>query len=301
MSPAPLVSIVIPTHNHARFLGEAIESALAQGSVAAEIIVVDDGSADDPAAVVSRHPGVRLIRQKNAGLAAARNTGWRAASGAFVVFLDADDRLLPGALEANLRLHSANPGCAFVYGRYRLIGADGTVRKEPLLVPIGADPFARFLRGNAVGMHGTVMYRRDCLEESGGFDPALLACEDYELYLRLSRTHKVACGPEFIADYRMHGRNMSRRYPFMLDWALAALRRQRRAAQGHPDHRQAYRDGIRNWKRHYAEQQLGRAWTEPTNHSIRDALRIGRRAPMLVAGMSCRALLRRLRRRAERG
>jgi glycosyltransferase involved in cell wall biosynthesis len=296
MSP-PLVSIVIPTYNHAHFLGEAIESALAQGSVATEIIVVDDGSTDDPAAVVSRYPGVRLIRQKNAGLAAARNTGWRAASGAFVVFLDADDRLLPGAVEANLLLHSANPGCAFVYGRYRLISADGTVRKEPLLVPIGQDPFAGFLRGNAVGMHGTVMYRRECLEDSGGFDPALLACEDYDLYLRLSRTHKVACSPELIADYRMHGRNMSRRYPFMLDWALATLRRQRRAARGNPDHRQPYRDGIRNWKRHYVKQQLGCIWAGPGWSSVLHLMQIGRRAPATIVSVASRALLLRVPRR----
>src|SRR5215470_8083773 len=75
------VSIIITTFNHARFLADAIRSALAQTVTPSEVIVVDDGSTDDPAAVVAGFPGVRMIRQRNQGLAAARNTGWRAAAG----------------------------------------------------------------------------------------------------------------------------------------------------------------------------------------------------------------------------
>ena len=77
------------------FLEAALRSALAQSVPADEIIVVDDGSTDHPEKVTVRFPEVRLIRQPNAGLSAARNTGWRAATTEFVVFLDADDRLLP--------------------------------------------------------------------------------------------------------------------------------------------------------------------------------------------------------------
>src|SRR5690348_130160 len=116
---ATLVSVVITTYNHARFLGEAIESVLAQTVPPFEVIVVDDGSTDDPAAVVRRYPQLRLIRQRNQGLAAARNTGWRASGGSYLVFLDADDRLLPNALAANLRRLAEWPECAFAYGAYR--------------------------------------------------------------------------------------------------------------------------------------------------------------------------------------
>lgn len=293
----PLVSVVIPTYNHARFLGEAIESAQAQADISTEIIVVDDGSKDDPAAVVRRYPGVRLIQQENAGLAAARNTGWRNAFGRYVVFLDADDRLVPNALSSNLRGFEESPRCGFVYGRYRFIDADGGANRLASLVEIGPDPFASFLRGNAIGMHATVLYRREILEETGGFDPRLRACEDYDLYLRISRLHPVAFTRDCIAEYRIHAGNMSRDLPFMLDWALAVLDKQRPAIVGQPNYLAAYRDGVRTWRRFYARQQLHRSWRETRPAAIRDLARMTWRTPTTMLGLAAGAAVRLLRRR----
>jgi glycosyltransferase involved in cell wall biosynthesis len=96
MAPrAGSVAIVITTYNHASFLEAAIRSALEQSVPADQIIVVDDGSTDHPERVTDQFSAIRSIRQSNAGLSAARNTGWRAATTEFVVFLDADDRLMP--------------------------------------------------------------------------------------------------------------------------------------------------------------------------------------------------------------
>src|SRR5215211_9350661 len=99
---AGLVSVVIPCYNQAHFLGEAIESVLSQSYRNFEILVVDDGSTDNTSEVASRYERVRIVRQENRGLSGARNRGLREAKGEYVVFLDADDRLLPGALEASL-------------------------------------------------------------------------------------------------------------------------------------------------------------------------------------------------------
>ena len=203
------VSVVITTYNHAHFLAEAIESVFAQTVNPDEIIVVDDGSTDDPARVVGQYRNVILIRQQNQGLGAARNTGLKAASGEFITFLDADDRLRPPALAINLTLFRDNPDCAFVYGAYRYIDESGAVKNTIPLHPAGEDSFAGFLTGNVVGMHATVLYRRDKLVAAGGFDRSLPACEDYDVYLRLSRWNKVAYSPEYLADYRRHGSNMS--------------------------------------------------------------------------------------------
>src|SRR4051794_29900976 len=101
-SDSATVAVIIPTFNHAHFLADAIGSVLAQTRAADEIIVVDDGSTDDPAAVVAEFREVRFIRQNNRGLSAARNTGLASCATRYVVFLDADDRLLPIALQAGL-------------------------------------------------------------------------------------------------------------------------------------------------------------------------------------------------------
>ena len=91
----PLVSVIITSYNQARFLSDAIESVLTQTYSQFEMVVVDDGSTDNASEVVARYPGVRYMRQDNQGLSAARNTGLRESNGAYLVFLDADDRLLP--------------------------------------------------------------------------------------------------------------------------------------------------------------------------------------------------------------
>jgi glycosyltransferase involved in cell wall biosynthesis len=253
---APLVSIVVTTYNDARYLGEALASALAQTARAVEVIVVDDGSTDDTPVVLAAFPGVRVIAQPNQGLAAARNTGWRAARGAYVVFLDADDRLLPDAVALNLARFAGRPDCGFVYGGYEIIDADGHPLQAPVLIGPGDDPYAALLEGNCVGMHGTVMYRRDCLETAGGFDRAYRACEDYDLYLRLARDHPVASGPDPVAQYRWHSENMSLDVPMMLSAALAVLRAQRATAASSRRWRAAYRRGLRAWKLVYARRQL---------------------------------------------
>src|ERR1700722_10743616 len=119
------VTVVITTYNYARFLGDAISSVLNQTRRADEIIVIDDGSTDDPAAVVRGFAGVRLIRQENRGRSAARNVGLKTCTTRHLVFLDADDRLLPNALETGLGWAAAKPECAFVYGAHRWIAEDG--------------------------------------------------------------------------------------------------------------------------------------------------------------------------------
>ena len=108
-SKQPLVSVVIPCYNQAHFLPEAIKSALAQTHQPVEVVVVDDGSPDNVVDVVASYPGVRCVRQENRGRSQARNAGFRASRGKYVIFLDADDRLTPNAIESHLRCFSEHP------------------------------------------------------------------------------------------------------------------------------------------------------------------------------------------------
>src|ERR1041385_2652402 len=106
------VSIVIVCYNQARYLKEAIESAYAQTIQPSEIIIVDDGSTDGTASVAAAYPCADYVWQKNRGLAAARNTGLRFSSSDYILFLDADDRLLPNAVRAGVECCAQDPACA---------------------------------------------------------------------------------------------------------------------------------------------------------------------------------------------
>ncbi|MCA1616983.1 MAG: glycosyltransferase family 2 protein [Acidobacteria bacterium] len=124
--PSPLASVIIICYNQARFLGEAIESVLRQTYKHYEIVVMDDGSTDDPAAVAARYPGVRFFTQPNQGTAGAtRNSGFRKSRGEYLVFLDADDRLLPNALGVGVAGLTGHPECGFAVGRFLPMTVDG--------------------------------------------------------------------------------------------------------------------------------------------------------------------------------
>jgi len=247
----PLVSVVIPCYNQAHFLGEAIESVLKQTYKHFEIVVVDDGSTDNTSEVARRYSGIRCIEQANQGLSAARNTGIRESKGEYLVFLDADDRLRPIALEAGLNCFSVFPECAFVYGAYRFIASDGFPLWRPILNRVDKDHYLEFLRENYIGMNGTVMFRRDILESVGGFDTLLTACEDYDVYLRTARIFPIYCHNTFVAEYRKHAMNMSGDAELMLRTVLFVLGSQWMYAKEDIQYRKAYNAGIRHAKYFY--------------------------------------------------
>ena len=267
-----LVSVVIPCYNHAHFLGEAIESVLAQTYPRLEIIVVDDGSRDNTAEVTARYPDVHYIYQQNQGLAAARNTGLRASHGDILIFLDADDRLLPEAVGQGVTHLLNAPQSAFVSGRYRYISEEGTILREYGQKPADPDAYAAFLHGNYIGMHATVAYRRAVLEAEGGFNPSLPACEDYDLYLRIARKHPVSTHQHVVADYRQHGQNMSRDPRLMLKTALEVLKSNWQYAQGQEHYREAYRAGVTAWREHYSREYYERIYRQVSGKQMGPAL-----------------------------
>jgi glycosyltransferase involved in cell wall biosynthesis len=237
-----LVSIIIPCFRQAHFLGEAIESVLAQSYPHFEIIVVDDGSPDDPAQVVKRYPSVRYLCQDNRGLGAARNSGIQASLGTYLVFLDADDRLLPNHLEANLKAFEEHPDAGFVCGDYRWFGAEDTwhthdCRPSP-------DHYATLLRRNFIGPPHVVMFKRQVIQELGAFRLDVLMCEDQEIFLRIARTYPIYCHHEIIAEYRRHSTQSSQKYDMMLRSSRKVLRLQRKYARRNPVYKEALKSGI---------------------------------------------------------
>jgi glycosyltransferase involved in cell wall biosynthesis len=272
------VTIVIVCFNQARFLGEAIDSALKQTWRAQEIIIVDDGSTDQTREVALAYP-VRYVYQRNLGLAAARNRGLEAATSFYITFLDADDRLLPNAIKDGIECFHAHRGSAFVYGAFRNVDRHGAPALTPSPSNTTSDHYRHLLQGNFIGMHGTVIYRRDILEETGGFDTSLKACEDYELYMRIARNHPVQGHAAVVAEYRKHESNMSRNSAFMLNSVLRVLAMQRRFIR-EPLDREAYRNGVRVWREYYGLLLLEEWRTEPT---FRNLMNVARAWPVGVA------------------
>jgi len=245
------VCIVIPCYKHAHFLADAIESALGQTHPDVEIVVVDDGSPDNTREVAARYAGVRYVRQENQGLAAARNRGLRESHSPYLVFLDADDRLLPNALAAGLACFSAHPTCAFVSGGFRFMGADDRAQGAPVIPQIDTDQYVEMLRCSYISMHATVMFRREILTLVNGFDPSLIVCEDFDLYLRIVRQHPVCCHGSIVAEYRRHTANVSSDSRLMLKTALRVLGSQWPYVKADARRREAYRAGRRFWKSYY--------------------------------------------------
>jgi SAM-dependent methyltransferase len=247
------ISVVVNVYNQARFLGEALDSVMAQSHPADEIIVVDDGSTDAPQTVTDGYPGIRLIRQPNQGLAAARNTGLNAATGELIVFLDADDKLLPNALMTGLAALVNKPDCAFAFGGHRRVDVTGNPLGNDIRPP-ATTGYYDLLWGNKIGMHATVIYYRQRLLESMGFDVSLAYCEDYDVYLRLAQRHPIAVHPDIVAEYRRHGENMSNNASIMLSWVLKIHDRQWPIVSKDPSLAEAWRQGQMVWRNYYRQE-----------------------------------------------
>ena len=253
---ANLVSVVIPCYNHAQFLGQAIESVLAQTYSDLEIVVVDDGSSDNTAEVVKRYPSVRYVYQENAGLSNARNIGLRQSRGEFLVFLDADDRLLRNSLETGVSCMRGHPECAFVSGHCRVIDSNGTILPSPRQLRVENEHYLKLLRGGSyIWCPATVLYQRRIFDFVHGFNVALSPAADYELYLRVTRDFPVYSHKHVIAEYRQHHLNMSRDVLAMERAALAAHDAQWDFVKANTRYREAYDAGRRFWQNDYPLQQ----------------------------------------------
>jgi glycosyltransferase involved in cell wall biosynthesis len=292
------VAVVIPTFNQAHFLSDAITSVLAQTRQADEIIVVDDGSTDDPGAVTSRFRKVKLIRQENRGRSAARNVGLRSCAASHVVFLDSDDRLLPTALQTGLNCIADRPDCAFVYGGYRLISENGQPFGPDCFSPAEWDAHLALLRSCLLGPPATGLYRRDCLIALNGFDERLRGPEDFDLYLRITQSYPIASHPELVAEYRRHGHNTTNNHLKQLEAVLGVLDLHEARITIDPATRAALDEGRAGRRAYYVAQMLtatGTRWR--AQHDIGglvwDLVRAARWSPavtlrMLVGGLASR-------------
>jgi len=186
------VSVILPTYNRAHLVGRAIQSVLNQTYRDFELIVVDDGSADETEEVVKgfNDPRIRYIRHEiNKGSAAARNTGIRAARGEYLAFQDSDDEWLPKKLDLQMNIFSKTPkDVGIVYtDMWRIQDGIRTYWHSPSNMPVDGLIYKKALN-NVFGIGvGTALIKRVCINETGVFDESLPRLIDFEFFIRLSK------------------------------------------------------------------------------------------------------------------
>ncbi|WP_432588210.1 glycosyltransferase family A protein [Streptomyces sp. HD1123-B1] len=197
-APRPAVSVVIPCYGYGRYLPQAVASVLAQTYDDWELLVVDDGSPDDTAAVaeslIARHPDrrIRLLRQANAGVSAARNAGIAASTGRYVLPLDADDVIAPTMLEKTVAVLEGDPDIAIASTDVSAFTDDKDLPPQVLALP-AYDP--RLLLRRLI-MFYCSLYRREVWEAVGGYDEEMRAGEDWDFW--------IACAERGFTAHHLH-------------------------------------------------------------------------------------------------
>ncbi len=211
-NPPPEVSVVIPTYNRARFLKAAIESVLDQTFRDLELIVVDDGSTDDTAAVLAAmvDPRCRIVRRAHQGISAALNAGLEVARGEFFARLDSDDLWLPDLLATLLPPLQEDHRLGFAYGRARAMSSDGTLREHlqgnPPRYPHDG---LRSLLFDDCTCNIALVARRASIDRAGRFDEELFAHEDWDMWLRVGQVDPFLFVDRELARIRWHDGNLT--------------------------------------------------------------------------------------------
>jgi glycosyltransferase involved in cell wall biosynthesis len=210
-SLAPLVSVVVPTYNHARYLAECLDSILSQDYPTVEVVVIDDGSTDNTREVLQRYGDrIRWETQNNSGQSAALNRGWAISRGRLLSYLNADDALRPGAVRHAVAALTVNRDAVFIYGDFELMDDRSrvyrVVRTPQCDFP---DMVARFI--TVAGPGG--FFTREALDLAGGWDSDFHQNPDVDFLFRLGLTGRFLKVPEVMAVFRVHGGSQTYQVP----------------------------------------------------------------------------------------
>jgi Family of unknown function (DUF6411)/Glycosyl transferase family 2 len=301
----PTFSVVIAAYQAAATIGDALESVFAQTERAHEVVVVDDGSTDDLATAVAPYRDrIMFIRKENGGVASARNMALDAASGDFLVILDADDRFFPGRLEALADMAVERPDLD-VLTTDSLMTLDGEVVRRyydnGLTFEVDHQ-LERLLRGNFV--YPLAAVRRERVAAVGGFDEQLLSASDWEIWLRLALDgSRVGLVDEPLAEYRLSGSSISSDGPRMARACMAVIDKHRDDRRLTDEQRTILDDAHRDFELELAREEARVALRGDAPGARRKLLRVAAgggqprrtRVKALLAAISPHTATRRLR------
>lgn len=222
-------TIVTPSFNYGRFIGECLESVAAQDGVTFEHLVIDGGSTDDTTEVAKRFPHATFFQEPDDGMTDGINKGFRRARGEWVMWLNADDRLRPGALAAVKQFAAVNPRADVIYGCWNFVDAGGLFLRRMTVFPFQRGMIAN--HGCYIASTATFFRRATTIAEGHLLNPAFKAVMDGEYFARLSSLGKrFAYLPRVLADFRLHDQSISQRHLGRND-IDSVLARQRQLAE----------------------------------------------------------------------
>ncbi len=255
---SPLVSVLVPTYNGSKYIGETLESILAQTGADVEAIVIDDGSSDGTPEVAAGYgPRVRCFRQANAGTAAARNTGLGHARGEFVALLDHDDLWLPHKLERQLPRFAEDPRIGLVAAWMEVFDSEtgevkGTYEPPPELG-------VHDMLGYKLPPVQTMIFRKSALEHIGGFDASCLGTDDWDINIRIAKEFRVVSVGEILARARVHSSQQGRDGTRMYKNCMRVLDKHEHTHPGCAECRKAVRKSRGLVRQYYYDYVKGRA------------------------------------------
>jgi glycosyltransferase involved in cell wall biosynthesis len=213
-----LVSVIIPAYNAARTIEHTLKSALDQTYTNLEIIVVDDGSTDETPLLIQRMADtdqrIKLLRKANGGVSSARNYGIQSARGEFIAPLDADDLWHPEKLAKQLTATRDHIGVVYCWSR--VIDDQDRVLYDLAPCTLRGDVYTALITTNFLHS-STLLIRRSCIEEVGGYDQVMSYCEDLKFNLELAERYDFDVTPEFLSAYRLHEGSLHRNLDALLN------------------------------------------------------------------------------------
>jgi glycosyltransferase involved in cell wall biosynthesis len=256
MKREQLVSVVVPAFNASETIDETLLSIRSQTYRELEIIVVDDGSTDDTRPIAARHAAIddriQIIAQENAGVAAARNNGWRRARSDLIAFVDADDLWSPRKIERQIRaLEMGGQRVGLVYCWSAPIDKHSQIKEQTDGVVYEGDVLDQLLLGNFLSNGSSALVRRQAIADARGFESGLRAagaegCEDILFYCRVAERYHFAVVPDHLVGYRQLDNNMSSDSVRMLrSWMLVTDE----MMTTHPDRAPTITRGLSNYSR----------------------------------------------------
>lgn len=219
------ISVIIPTYNRANFLHKTLSSILNQSIEVDEIIVVDDGSIDNTKEIISSYKNdkIKYIYQENKGVSSARNMGIKTANNRWLCFLDSDDIWHEDKIEKQINFHKENLHILFSHTDELWMFKNKIInQKKHQLKPEGFC-FEKNIPNTLIGA-STVMINKKVLEEVGYFDETLIACEDYDLWLRILRKYELGLiNEKLITKIAGHENQLSFNVPMMDRYRISSL------------------------------------------------------------------------------